>query len=536
MAVAFEIVHAVADWHRASPDERREMTIMWRKPEFTKDAEMEDRPNGDEPLEIEAREEPDVVPEEETDAAPPEEPPNVPEDDIPAEVVEGAGAESGAMAAADAIQELETRREIKEEAVAVDLSAFRGAQSAEAEDADGEADQDGDGEEGDEDFKQSMLGLIEEQEPNDPVAGPSTAARTDAKAQADQVLALRRSLLTQINPTDTVIELSELTANLALEQSATLKSAPIKLPDFFPELAPYGPFMSMNDSKGGKVDKRVEETSSAGKLTYASRMFDVRPVLVSTLQPAKKHKFGEWDDLAEYYPADDTNQEMKPNEFYLPPPARESPNDHSKLSTYHLHLVALFSGMKKPREYPQSARPAHIYHLSAEQQKQRAAEQIWTPEEDQQLKHLAYLYSLNWNVISDAFATWRKTISTDRRTEWDCMVRWDKMYGPSAKAQAAQQVVNQQHQMEIDDNTPIGSRKASRSVQSRYKEPPTPSSSSVQMMPPPNAGVPPQSFSSNRKQLRRTCMHEAMKRVMKKREIALSKGGLIRRVTHLPGS
>lgn len=149
------------------------------------------------------------------------------------------------------------------------------------------------------------------------------------------------------------------------------------------------------------------------------------------------------------------------------------------------------------------------------------------------MKHFAFLYSLNWQLVADAFGTWRKSISNDKRTDWDCMVRWDRMFGPMSKQLALQQQQQQQQQMELDDNTPIGSRKASRNAASRYKEPPpTPSSAggSVQMMPPPgqqqqNTG-PIKLSDLNRKQIRRGFMHEAMKRTAKKRELAIQKGSL----------
>ena len=140
------------------------------------------------------------------------------------------------------------------------------------------------------------------------------------------------------------------------------------------------------------------------------------------------------------------------------------------------------------------------------------------------MKHLAYLYSLNWHLVADAFATWRKTISTDRRTEWDCMVRWDRLYGPTSKTLQSQQQQQQASQAEGDDNAPIGSRKASRSTQSRYKDPPPASPSvSLQMMPPPAQSGPLKMTDLNRKQIRRGYMYEAIKRVIKKREAALNK-------------
>ena len=159
--------------------------------------------------------------------------------------------------------------------------------------------------------------------------------------------------------------------------------------------------------------------------------------------------------------------------------------------------------------------------MTHEQMQLRVSSQQWTPEEDAQLKHLAFLYSLNWSVVADAFASWRKSISTDKRTEWDCMIRWDRMFGPASRQIAAQQEQrqNQMNNIEIDDNAPIGSRKAQRSTQSRYREPPPPTPSSpvaLQAAP----GQPLKMSDMSRKQIRRGYMYEAIKRVVKKRDIA----------------
>ncbi|KAG8949042.1 chromatin modification- protein VID21 [Tulasnella sp. 424] len=543
-AVAFEIAHEVAAWHRASPEERRAMCVQWRPPVIEDVPEAEDtaRTAQQEPLDLEAR---DDEPEDTTSGqreAPLEdaEMSSVPMDeqdepkDDSGEL--GAGADPETSNAAETLKQLDAQPapseepHIKEEAMAVDFSAFRAGGS---EDAEGEGEQDGDGEDGDgeaEDIKDSIMGMIQDpfdtapdneaangDKPSGSSGGSGNKAGATIKVQHAQ--SLRAPLLQDLGTTDTILDLAKLTDNLSLDPPAPssndsgpsgLREQPaIKLPDLFPELTAYGPFVSAAELKG-KLDKRIDETNN-GKLTYVSRLFDIKPILISTLQPAKKRKLEGWDDLAEFYPADDTVQELRPAEFYLPPPP------------------PLFSGNRKPKEYPQT-RLAQT-QLTQEQAQHRVTTQVWTPEEDAQLKHFAFLYSLNWQLVADAFATWRKSISTDRRTDWDCMVRWDRMFGPMSKQLALQQQQQQQQQMELDDNTPIGSRKGSRNIASRYKDPPPPTPSSaggsVQMMPPPGQQQPnpgPLKLSDlNRKQIRRGFMHEAMKRTAKKRELALQK-------------
>ncbi|KAG8975293.1 chromatin modification- protein VID21, partial [Tulasnella sp. 427] len=519
------------------------MCVQWKGPVIEDDeaAEEATRAARQESLELEAR---DDEPEDTTRGqgqgkAPLEdtEMSGVPGDDTDEPKDEGgevgAGADPETSNAAETLKQLDAPEaseepQIKEEAMAVDFSAFRTGGS---EDAEGEGEQDGDGDDGDgeaeaEDVKDAIMSMI--QDPFDAAQDNEAAngeralgagGKAGATSKLQHAQSLRGPILQDLSAVDTILDLTKLTDNLSLNPSTAVPNEPgpsglraqppIQLPDLFPELTMYGPFVSAAELKG-KPDKRIDETNY-GKLTYTSRLFDVKPILISTLQPAKKKKPSGWEDLAEFYPADDTVPEPRPTEFYLPP------------------APPLFSGNRKPKEYPQT-RLAQT-QLTQEQAQHRVTTQAWTPEEDAQLKHFAFLYSLNWQLVADAFATWRKSISTDRRTDWDCMVRWDRMFGPMSKQMALQQQQQQQQQMEVDDNTPIGSRKASRTAASRYKDPPPPTPSSaggsVQMMPPPGQQQPnpgPLKLSDlNRKQIRRGFMHEAMKRTAKKRELALQK-------------
>lgn len=189
--------------------------------------------------------------------------------------------------------------------------------------------------------------------------------------------------------------------------------------------------------------------------------------------------------------------------------------------------IALFVSQRRPKDHP-----AHSQIRTPGKADARLP-YIWTPAEDAQLKHLAYLYSLNWNVIADAFATWRKTIATDRRSEFDCMERWHRLYGAASKGNNQDQQSPQVDPSVIafsaaESEGPSGGlRRGARNAQSRYKEPPppTPQTPSVQMMPPPGQ-VPQMRFDSlTRKQIRRGCLIEAIRRMTKKRDATGSKSG-----------
>ncbi|KAG8903420.1 chromatin modification- protein VID21 [Tulasnella sp. 403] len=523
MATAFELAHSVLDWHNADAEERANMCVKWRPPEVEQDEGMEMHKNPQEPLQPEPRMESDLLPDQ-PDQTNAEDNFNTvvqlaADDEDTGDSMVGAGIDPSSVNAAETLNEMQAPEDemvIKEEAPGVDLSAFRTAESADADDADGDADQDGEVEDAAEgeadDFKpESLL-----QDPDDhtrptgkPTQQPNTQVPSSEQTRSHHLKSVRTSFLENVSANETIIDLTKLTESLSLipsEQPNGLREhEPIKLPDLFPELATYGPFVSAADLRG-RPDKRIEETTSLGKISYASRFLDVKPVLVSTLQPAKKRKFGEWDDLVEFFPADDTNQEIRPTEYYLPAPA------------------PLFSGVRKPREYPSTRGVAT--HLTPEQAQARLNSQIWTPEEDAQLKHLAYIYSLNWSLIADAFGSWRKSAPTDKRSEWDCMIRWDRLYGPTAKQLQLQQQQQQQDAMAVDENQSIGARRGARSTQSRYRDPPQTPSVALQMMPPPSqpTGATPIKLSDlTKKQIRRGYMHEAIKRIAKKREVSMVK-------------
>jgi chromatin modification-related protein VID21 len=184
-------------------------------------------------------------------------------------------------------------------------------------------------------------------------------------------------------------------------------------------------------------------------------------------------------------------------------------------------LEALFHGPRKPRDYPTTHPPSQPRDA-----RERQSTLIWTPEEDAHLKHLAYLYSLNWKLVSDAFATWRIGINTDKRTEWDCFERWNRLWGPSGiasrqlqQAQLQQQLAEQQAQNEAQsgDADSIGQRRQARSTQSVFKKPPPPP---LQLQLPPSNPM----NMSTKKQIRRTFLFEAIKKSAKKRDATLMKG------------
>jgi len=260
----------------------------------------------------------------------------------------------------EALDELDIQKElaktdvVKEEPSVVDVGNFRSSGAGDEdgdEDGDGEVDADGEGEGDAEDGGMDVSDLVNDDRQDQSKFSPQRmrsasrrsksrgagAADANGMVKLTNIKNIRNTLLQDTSLEATTIDLSLLTLGAAEEtkhegEKGIREYPAIKLPDLFPELPTYGPFVGLQSEAGNAksssaknkdINKRVDETNTSGKVAYVSRLQDVRPVLVSTLQPAKKRKLGGWDDLAEFYPADDTNPELRPTEFYLPSPVRK---------------------------------------------------------------------------------------------------------------------------------------------------------------------------------------------------------------------
>lgn len=66
----------------------------------------------------------------------------------------------------------------------------------------------------------------------------------------------------------------------------------------------------------------------------------------------------------------------------------------------------------------------------------RLAATIWQNDDDIILQRLCHQFPFNWQLISDAFNTSRRTLSIDRRSPWDCFQRWNKKWNPNPEKEA----------------------------------------------------------------------------------------------------
>nr|VWO98692.1 RNA pyrophosphohydrolase (EC ((Di)nucleoside polyphosphate hydrolase) [Ganoderma boninense] len=245
-----------------------------------------------------------------------------------------------------------------------------------------------------------------------------------------------------------------------------------------PNAAPDGNGKKKSDRRADRDDpnKRAEDAAYT-KLTPTSKFMFVKPTLLGTLRPASNFKDGKWSQIEETPIFADVEV----------PSAR--PVDEN--------LCALFEGTATKSNTP-TGHPTFMPPPPRDVRKRNADHGdavVWTPAEDALLKQAVERYPYNWHLIADSFNSSRVTISTDKRSFWECMERWKEKFSAAARADAA------------EDNTPGVKRSANQSVAM--------SSNGAGGA---NQGEP-------RKRRRHAAMHDTIKRTAKRREQAQKSNG-----------
>lgn len=198
------------------------------------------------------------------------------------------------------------------------------------------------------------------------------------------------------------------------EVSAILESEEMTASKLFPELPLYDS-PSLPDPTG-KSDRRWDEGSLnlPPRLTHVSRLLDAKPILVSTLAPAKNRARGRW---------------IEDSDWMI---AAEIADPNKGLSAEALENLALTGGVTPPGSVLFSRKAGRnskevtpVSHIPAAPPSAdiRAAQFLWTPEEDQYLLALAKQYNCHWQLVADLFNSTRMSVPTDRRDAWDCYDR-----------------------------------------------------------------------------------------------------------------
>lgn len=248
------------------------------------------------------------------------------------------------------------------------------------------------------------------------------------------------------------------------------------LTELFGELPPYNWTQWSGPGSDAKLEPKGERRSDEAsswytKIAPVTKLMGQRPLLVSTVQPARHLKsHDDWGNMA------DISLEEQVFERDLPPS-----------NSY------LFVG-RKPREPAptQSVVPSPPPNAPA-----RASLLVWSSDEDALLEKLAQRFAQNWHMVADVFNSSTTRPPSDQRTAWDMYERWQKLYG------------TQPAEASTSEATPAPAPK-------------------------PHSGGQFANFEGSKKRLRRLSIYEAMKKAQKKREFTAqtkSSGGPPRRIS-----
>jgi len=221
-------------------------------------------------------------------------------------------------------------------------------------------------------------------------------------------------LLTSVDPHAAAVALGQDDSDAA----SRLEGEELSLDKLFPELPTFAGLAPL--SAADKQERRPDEGSyHHNRLTHVTRLLESKPVLVSTLNPAKNRMRGEWTEGSEWTLAADSadplkgmTQEAVENMLLHAPP----PNS------------TLFT--KKTGKAPKEPTASGFGIPTAPAQPDaRAANFYWTTEEDNLLMALARQYKDNWQLVSDMFNSTFMTVPTDKREAWDCYDRYKRVHG-----------------------------------------------------------------------------------------------------------
>ncbi len=236
-------------------------------------------------------------------------------------------------------------------------------------------------------------------------------AELDEVNNAEERIPQIRKPILDLGPTATVISMKELLS----DQEKALFPFPPTLADLFGDLLPY--MEPTEDLVNGKYDKRRDEsTAQASKLAHTTRLMEVRPILVSSLQPAKNRRDGVvWERM---------DQDTTLDDYMSFPDSTEA---------VHPEMIpALFRG-KRPKATEVGPAPSPVQPRNSELKAQAL---VWEPEEDAALRELVPEFASNWNLVSDVFNSLRLTVSIDKKSPWDCYERHRKLLEQDAAAAA----------------------------------------------------------------------------------------------------
>ncbi|KAM0756253.1 hypothetical protein T439DRAFT_24751 [Meredithblackwellia eburnea MCA 4105] len=309
-------------------------------------------------------------------------------------------------------------------------------------------------------------------------AAAALAAQQASTAQLQKLVKFRSPVFA-LGAEATIIDPQQLAKLSQVELDESVSGS---LNSLFPELQLYTKDFNFDPQS----DKRFEESSSwNGRLSLVSNLLETKPLLVSTVDPAKTKVRSAWEPsiiglLDDSLYADSRDVAPTTSALFSHPPG------------------------KKIKEVEKTETP--VPPPSVRDPPTRATSLHWTPEEDALVIALHKQYGSHWNLIAEVFNATTNRPTPDNRIGWDLYDRWDKLAGPSSRKVLA-------------DGTEIP-------VEPPAYQPPVDKSGKQ-----PSQYA---NFDGSRKRLRHLTVYDAMRKVQKKREITAAKqptGGIPRRIS-----
>ncbi|CAE6383216.1 unnamed protein product [Rhizoctonia solani] len=498
--IAFELAHAAREWHEASPEERRAMCVGYRKGDYQLDEEQDkaedvDMEGDKEEEEEDAEGEKDVEMEERVGSdGKATELRSEPENDEPEEAE---GPHTGGLEPRDDVMGADDEAAVMEETKEPEKE---GEQQREPgaltkDDVPGALTKDDTTDPPSKELSPTKDPEIpdEDADGEDDPASPTKSALRPGAEGAEATLAdleYISSVRDELVQLATTPSLSTAFALPALPESVTAKAQPDSidaLAELFPDLSLYTGLSDSIDPDPSKQEKRPDESMtsvSSGKLAHASRLMDVKPVLIGALDPARHLLKNRWIGLDEV-------------------PAVEDPKDVGSVRQDTVfNGNYLFAADKKPEEKALRRRPdsgmthpvpAHV-PVAPRDAQARLERVTWTPDDDALLKSICDAYPNSWTLTADVFNSSRVTIKPDVRTPWDCYDRYTKLYGGAV----------------VGDEKP-GTMEIAL---------PSPGGTVRKDIKPPVLDVKNKKMFENRKQQRQHYLYDTLRKVVRKRENA----------------
>ncbi|TFY67457.1 hypothetical protein EVJ58_g1621 [Rhodofomes roseus] len=321
-------------------------------------------------------------------------------------------------------------------------------------------------------------------------------ARRDVSAYGplrDQILSLEMDkLVLDLDDAELVKGMTELSTDDNAHHNHATHLPPADLSSIFPDLTPYGMLepvtgivFDRRKSEKPRVDKddpnkRIDDTLYS-KLTPMSDFMLQKPTLLGALQPSSHWSGDHWETI----------EEMPVTLDYDSPMSR----------TIEDSSCSLFEGLKA------GSPSSHLSLLphGSKDSRRRTTDVLWTPQDDALLKQFADMYPNNWALITDAFNSSRVTIATDKRSAADCFDRWNTRWGRSDTG--------------ADDGR---TQTTTTQMTTRYKRAASNAAASLAANTATSSGV-------DAKKRRHTLMHDAIRKAIKKKEASAKQNAATQR-------